>query len=424
MNSSTVSTQGRQTSFDRWLPVAGGVSINLALGTLYAWSVFVLPLEREFGWKRAQTSWVFTIAIAIFAATFVLAGRIQDRRGPRVCAFIGGVLVSAGFCLASWTTSLLYLYLVFGVVVGLGNGFGYATPIPVASKWFPDRRGLVVGIMVAGYGAGSAIFGPLATNLIHRVGWRETFLILGAVFFVMTMAGTWLIRNPPAGYQAPSRAPTATVTARITGDVSTREMLRTTTFYAMWIAYCLGATAGLMTISQLVPFARSAGMGAAAATFAITIGAVGNAAGRILSGWLSDRLGRLATLKFMMLASALAMPLLFFWRQQLIPFYLLVGIVYWCYGTQLSVFASATADFYGTRYLGMNYGTLFTAWGAAGILGPFVGGRVFDQFQDYRFAFIIAAILAVMAAAALTFAKPATHVHQREADSVTATGAK
>ena len=150
---------------NRWLPVVGGVCMNLALGTLYAWSVFVLPLEQEFGWTRAQTSWTFTIAVVTFAASFILGGRIQDKRGPRICAAIGGTLVGLGFILSSFTTSLLYLYLIFGVVVGLGNGFGYATPVPVASKWFPDKRGLVVGLMVGGYGAGSAIFGPVATSL-------------------------------------------------------------------------------------------------------------------------------------------------------------------------------------------------------------------------------------------------------------------
>jgi OFA family oxalate/formate antiporter-like MFS transporter len=382
--------------------------MNLALGSLYAWSVFVLPLEKEFGWTRADTSWVFTIAVVTFAASFIYAGRLQDQKGPRICAAIGGTLVGLGFILSSFTTSLAYLYVIFGVVVGVGNGFGYATPMPVASKWFPDKRGLVVGLMVGGYGGGSAIFGPVATSLIDSVGWRSTFQILGVLFFAMGMVGTWLLRNPPAGYQPPGwkPAPTGAAAQRSSRDYSTAEMLRTPTFYFLWVAYCLGTTAGLMTISQLVPFARAAGFSAAAATFAITIGAVGNAGGRILSGWMSDALGRLTTLRVMVLLSALAMPALFAWREQVVLFYLLVTAVYWCYGTQLSVFASTTADFYGTRSLGLNYGVLFTAWGVAGILGPMIAAQVFDTFGDYQYAFYAAGALALIALASLLMARP------------------
>ena len=182
-------------------------------------------------------------------------------------------------------------------------------------------------------------------------------------------------------------------------------MIRTPTFYALWIAYCLGTTAGLMTISQLVPFARSSGVGATAATFAITVGACGNAGGRILSGWMSDRLGRLRTLRVMILLSAVAMPAMFLARTELVPFYLFVALVYWCYGTQLSVFASTTADFYGTRHLGMNYGVLFTAWGVAGILGPAIAATVFDRFGAYRYAFFTASALALVALGALAVAR-------------------
>ena len=393
---------------NRWLPVVGGVCMNLALGTLYAWSVFVLPLEQEFGWTRAETSWTFTIAVVTFAASFIWAGRIQDMRGPRICAAIGGVLVGAGFVLSSFTTSLWQLYVMFGLVVGLGNGFGYATPVPVASKWFPDKRGLVVGIMVGGYGAGSAIFGPMATSLIGSVGWRSTFQILGALFFVMGMIGAWLLENPPAGYVPPGWTPPQTGAAAqgVKRDYLPSEMVRTKTFALLWVAYCLGVTAGLMVISQLVPFALAAGLSAAAATFAITIGAVGNAGGRILSGWLSDTLGRLTTLRVMVLVSALSMPALFIFRESVLWFYVLAMVVYWCYGTQLSVFASTTADFFGTRNLGMNYGLLFSAWGVAGFLGPWIGGQVFDTFGDYRYAFYAGAVLALVSLGALALARP------------------
>jgi len=262
--------------------------------------------------------------------------------------------------------------------------------------------------MVAGYGAGSAIFGPVATSLVGSVGWRSTFQILGVLFFVMGMIGAWLLRNPPAGYQPPGWKPAQAGAAaqRSARDYSSGEMLRTPTFYALWVAYCLGATAGLMVISQLVPFARAAGLTAAAATFAITIGAVGNAAGRILSGWLSDTLGRLTTLRMMVLLSAVAMPIWFGVRAEITLFYLLAVVVYWCYGTQLSVFASTAADFYGTRNLGMNYGLLFTSWGVAGILGPIIGAQVFDAFGDYRYAFYAAGALALVSFGALALARP------------------
>src|SRR3989442_16027225 len=179
---------------------------------------------------RAQTSWVFTIAVVTFAATFILAGRIQDKLGPRPCALIGALLVSIGFFLASMTTSLIFLYVVFGLIVGAGNGFGYATPIPVASKWLPDKRGLVVGLMVGGYGASSAIICPIATRWIDSMGWRPTFQLLGAVFFFLGMLGTWLMGNPPRGY-CPSGWAGKNTGFNAPPDLTPLEMLGTPRFY-------------------------------------------------------------------------------------------------------------------------------------------------------------------------------------------------
>src|SRR5260370_20162433 len=175
-----------RSGISRWWRVIGGLSMNLALGTLYGWSVFVAPLEARFGWKRADTSMVFTIAVIVFALSFVVAGRIQDKFGPLPCSLIGGLLVSVGFYLCAYTTSLTYLYVCFGVIGGLGNGFGYATTIPLMAKWFPDKRGLAVGLAVGGYGAGSAIFGPLAQlELIPAYCLPPTFPDLGGVFLVI-----------------------------------------------------------------------------------------------------------------------------------------------------------------------------------------------------------------------------------------------
>jgi OFA family oxalate/formate antiporter-like MFS transporter len=262
---------------NRWWRVVGGLSMNLALGTLYAWSVFVAPLETQFGWKRAQTSMVFTIAVMVFALSFVVAGRIQDKIGPFYCSLAGGLLVSLGFFLCSYTTSLTYLFICFGVIGGLGNGFGYATPIPVMAKWLPDKRGLAVGLAVGGYGAGSAIFGPLSQlKLIPAYGLPATFQILGAIFLVMTLIGAFLLKNPPAGYKPAGWTPAAaSKSAATTYEFTPGEVLRTPTFYLMWVAYALGCSAGLMVISQLVPFAKSVGIAAGAlSTMTRVVGAL------------------------------------------------------------------------------------------------------------------------------------------------------
>ena len=389
-----------EVSISRWWRVVGGMSMNLALGSLYAWSVFVAPLEKEFGWKRADTSQVFTWAVVVFAISFIFAGRLQDKLGPFWISITGGLLVSLGFFLCAFTSSLTYLIVCFGLLGGIGNGFGYATPIPVMAKWFPDKRGLAVGLAVAGYGGGSAIFGPLANlKLIPAYGWRTTFEILGAIFFIMTMFGAFLLKNPPVGYKPAGWSPApASKVAATTYEFKPGEVVATPTFYFMWIAYALGTSAGLMVISQLVPFAKSQGVSSAAlATMGLVVGALANASGRILSGWLSDALGRLNVLRLMIAISAVAMPILFHVGANVALLYFMVFVVYWCYGTQLSVNASTTSDFWGTKNAGINYGLLFTAWGVAGIVGPRIGGVLFDKYKNYQYAFYTAAVLAVIA---------------------------
>jgi len=389
-----------EVSISRWWRVVGGLSMNLALGSLYAWSVFVAPLEKEFGWKRADTSQVFTWAVVVFAISFILAGRLQDKLGPFWISITGGLLVSVGFFLCAFTSSLTYLIVCFGLLGGIGNGFGYATPIPVMAKWFPDRRGLAVGLAVAGYGGGSAIFGPLANlKLIPAYGWRTTFEILGVIFFVMTMIGSFLLKNPPVGYKPAGWTPApASKSAATTYEFKPGEVVATPTFYFMWIAYALGTSAGLMVISQLIPFAKSQGVSSAAlAAIGLFVGAIGNASGRILSGWMSDALGRLNVLRLMIAISAVAMPVLYAVGANVTLLYVVVFVVYWCYGTQLSVNASTTSDFWGTKNAGINYGLLFTAWGVAGIIGPRIGGVLFDKYKNYKAAFYTAAVLAVIA---------------------------
>jgi OFA family oxalate/formate antiporter-like MFS transporter len=387
-------------TISRWWRLVGALLMTLALGTLYAWSVFVAPLENEFGWKRAQTSNVFTIAAVMFATSLFVAGRLQDRFGPFWMAITGGALVSLGFFLCAYTASLPYLFFCFGVLGGIGNGFGFATVAPVMAKWFPDKRGLAIGLAFAGYGGGSAIFGPVANLVLFpHFGWRTACVILGGVFLLMTMVGASLMKNPPEGYRPTDSMPAhASRVAPSDYQFTPSEVLRTPTFYLMWLGFGLGSSAGLLIISQLVPFARSQGIpGVALATMTLAVGAIGNVSGRILSGWLSDVLGRLNTLRVVLAISTVSIPIMYWAGAHVFAVYVMVFIVYFCYGAQASVNPATIADFWGTRNAGANYGLLFTAWGTAGIIGPTIGGVLFDKYRNYEAAFYAAAVLAGIA---------------------------
>ena len=381
--------------------------MNIALGTYYAWSVFVPALEREFGWTRTQTSLVATIDMVMLASMFLVAGMLQDRIGPRAVATIGGLLFSSGLFLASGTHTLTTLYLTWGVMLGAGLGFGYLAPITVGAKWFPDHRGLVNGLAIGIFAAGSGIFGPIAGTLIERIGWRATFQAFAGLFFVFTMVGAYLLKDPPEGYRPPvSRSKAVNRPKAHHIEVPTSRVLRTPMFYALWFAYALGTTAGTMVISQLVPFARASGFSAANAAFAISVGAMGSASGRFFSGWMSDHFGRLFTLRSIIGISMVATPSLFFWREHVLLFYALLFVVYYCYGTQLSVYTALAGDFYGTKYLATNYGLLLLAWGFAGVLGPVIGSRVYVSTGTYQYAFFGSAILACAALAILSAVRP------------------
>ena len=396
------------TTMNRWFCVLGGVLMNLSLGALYGWSLFVPALQRDLNISREQASNIFSIAVAVFAICFLIGGRLQDKKGPYIVSLIGSVLFGLGFLLTSRAGSLTGMYLAFGAVVGIGSGFGYVTPIGVATKWFPDRRGLVVGISVGAFGAGSAILGPIVPGLIASYGWRPVMLWLGIFYFVATMVGAQFLKNPPPGWTPPGWKPSTTSPSRATGvDYTPSEVLGTSQFWRLLIAYALGTSAGLMVISQLLPYARQAmpELGAAIAGTAITVGAIGNACGRIFSGWLSDSVGRIKTLSLMVLLSALALPLLGR-SHSLALLWPLLFVVYYCYGTQLSVYASTTADFFGAKNVGANYGLVFLAWGFAGVLGPKLGGRLYDQLQSYTRAFDIAAVLLVIAFVVVVTLKP------------------
>ena len=392
---------------NRWIPLIGGTMLNLVLGSFYAWSVFVLPLEQEFGWARSETSLTFSIGILTMAITFVFAGRLHATVGFRPLAAIGGVLFSIGFFLASFTSSLTVLYVAYGLIAGAGNGIGYSIATPVVTKWFPDKRGLAIGIAVGGYGAGSGVFGPLADEiLIPQLGWEATFRIYGVVFLMIALVAAWMLKPAPDGY-APEGWDPSQLKAAVTPvgrDFTPSEMLRGSSFYFLFLAYFFGAIAGLGLISQLVPFGTSVGIGSVA-LIGLAVGAIGNTTGRVLSGAMSDSMGRLNVLRLMVVVSAIAMPALYLFGSNVLFFVVGVFAVYYCYGTLLAVFAATSADFYGTKHFGVNYGLLFLAWGIAALAGSQLAGFVFDTFGNYQYAFFGAAVLSVLSLGCLYAAK-------------------
>ncbi len=392
----------------RWYSLLGGVLMNLSLGSIYAWSLYVPALQADLGINRTQASNIFSISIVVFAIAFLLGGRLQDKKGPYIVSVIGSILVGLGFILSSRSSGLMEMYLAYGVVLGTGVGVGYVTPIGVVAKWFPDRRGLVVGISVGAFGAGSALLGPILPGLIERMGWQSVMFWQGIIYFAATMLAAQLLKNPPAGYVPEGWKATAAAAASSSGnDYLPSEMLRTSHYYRLLTAYALGVSAGLMVISQLLPYAQQAmpTMSAALAGTAVTVGAIGNTAGRVFSGWMSDSIGRIRTISIMVLLSALALPLL---GRLEAPWILwsLIFIVYYCFGTQLSLYATTTADFFGAKNLGANYGFVFLAYGVAGIMGPKLGGGIYDQFQSYTRAFDIAAVLLLVALAIIATLRP------------------
>jgi OFA family oxalate/formate antiporter-like MFS transporter len=403
----------------RWHALAGGCALNVALGSYYAWSVFMPALEKEFGWTRTQTSLVSTINMVMLATMYNVAGTLISRVGARRIALFGGLCFSGGFLLASFSHSLLTMYLSAGFLVGLGLGFGYLPPISVGFKWYPEARGLVSGLAVGIFAAGSGIVGPVAggfvplgwDGLVPRLGWRTTFQILAAAYFILSMIGAYWLNDPPEGWvpPVPQKAKSGSAPKVSSVNLTTSEMLKIPTFYPLWVAYMLGCVAGTMAVSQVVPFARSVGYSASAAAVAVTVGAAGSALGRFFSGWMSDHLGRLLTVRSILVISMAAALLLYPLRGTTIPFFVLLFLLYYAYGTQLSVYTALAGDFYGPKHSAANYGILLLAWGTAGVFGPLIGGQVFQATGSYQYAFYIAAAAALASLLLLMFARPPAH---------------
>lgn len=367
--------------------------IQLCLGAVYAWSLFNQPLIDKFGWDKADVVLTFSITIATMAVFTIIAGKIQDKIGPRWVATVGGILLGLGIILASKATSITQLYFFYGIIGGAGIGTAYVCPLATCLKWFPDKRGLISGIAVAGFGAGALVFKPLILSFIASSGVSATFLYLGAIYLVVVVIGAQFLVVPPAGYVPEGWTPPAAA-AGGGNDFTTGQMFGTMHFYVLWFMYLFGCTAGLMVIGLAKDIGTNlVKLDPATAANAVVTVALFNAAGRIIWGTLSDKLGRINSLLIMYVLAAGAMFAMSSITMTNATFLLLCSLIGFCFGGFLALFPSITADYYGTANVGTNYGIIFMAYGSAAILGPKIATSV-----PFTQAFLIAAVLCAIGA--------------------------
>lgn len=413
--------------------------IQLSLGAIYAWSAFTTPLQgtatnpSQYNFTKTETQAIFSAGLATFAVVMIVAGRLQQKIAPRIVALCGMLLgigyVSAGFTGASFIGKLLTI----GMVGGAGIGFAYVVPIAVGVKWFPDKKGLLSGLAVAGFGFGAFIWIMLASppailgtkgmiqtqNGVYTVAGTDwVFTVYGIVFLALIVAGSLVMVNPPTGYKPAGWVPpepTAKKDRESSGrDFTSGEMLRSWQFYVAWSMFMSGALAGLMVIGNVQNFAKDLSYGfqghgfsaGQAGDFAV-IGAaiclpILNGIGRIAWGTASDRIGSRRALLLMFLFQGTMTAAFFFTTVNSYLFYAVAALIGFNFGGTLALFPPITADFFGSKNLGANYGLMFTAYGVGGIAGPILAGMVQDYGLSFLYAFIPASLLC-FAAAVLTF---------------------
>jgi len=356
---------------NRWVIAIAGVFFQIALGAVYAWSVFRVPLTKQFEWSISEVTLTFTISIFVLGCSAFFGGLWLNRKGPRIVALTGGALYGLGVFLASFSHNLWWLYFSYGLIGGIGLGLGYIVPVAVLVKWFPDKRGLITGIAVGGFGAGALITAPVATRLIQSVGVLSTFAYLGIGYLIVTIISGSFMQNPPDGWKPEGWSLTARETSERAGhDFVLSEALKTWQWWALWLLLFLNTCAGISVISQEAPiFQELTKVSAVVAGGMVGVASLGNAVGRVFWAWVSDLITRRATFFVMFL-----LQVLLFWFLPNVASASLMTIVTFvvlmCYGGGFGTMPAFTADYFGPKNVGPIYGLMLTARRFASAFGP------------------------------------------------------
>ena len=387
-----------QPSMNRWWIAVAGFCMQMALGSAYAWSVFRIPLVKEFGWSIAQVSFTFSISWLFLGLSAVVGGLWLTRKGPRVVGMVAGLMWDGGVFLSSFAADKLWwLYLTYGVMGGIGLGMGYIVPVAVLVKWFPDRRGLITGIAVGGFGAGALIAAPVAGRLMQHLGALPTLMYLGIGYAIVAVSSAFFMQNPPEGWKPAGWTPSAAqMSQRCDRDYSLREALRTWQWWAICALLSINTIAGISVVSQAAPIFQELGKVSAvtAATF-VGIISLGNGMGRVLWAWISDLTSRKTAFFAMYLIQAVI-----FWNFHSIssPTILLAAsfVILVCYGGAYGITPAFAADYFGPRHVGPIFGLMMLPWAFPAAFGPLLFAYLRQSTGGYDQAlYLIAGVLTV-----------------------------
>ncbi|MBN1364589.1 MAG: OFA family MFS transporter [Syntrophaceae bacterium] len=424
---------------NRWYVVIGAVLIQLCLGAIYAWSVFtpklVKPLSEGgiYGFTAAQSQWVFSLGLLIFAVVMVISGRMMAKIGPRKLTIASAIVLGLGYILGGLFGKTFITQLIcIGIVGGAGIGLGYVVPIAVGVKWFPDKKGMVTGLAVAGFGFGAMIWVKSADSWFHLLdtldilslgGVQSVFMLYGIIFMIAIFLGSLVMIDPPQGYvPAGWTPPQATTKSAASGMVNfdSKEMMTTPQFYMTWLTFLFSAMAGLMVIGNIKLFGIDAlkakgievAVASAAAGTAVAWLAILNGLGRIVWGTISDKLGRKMSIFLMCLFQGIVM--LLFYKMGSTAFMLIIGacLIGFNFGGNFALFPAITADYFGNKNVGLNYGYVFFSYGIAGVLGPQIAAHFKDAAKGsgdpsvWLTPFVIAGVACLLGAVITLISKP------------------